>query len=135
MWHLTKTIKNECAKIHFHKVFHCAKSVHIWSYSCSGPHFPAFRLNTERYRVPLRIQSECGKMWTRITSNTDTFYAVSLMVATLDLLSKKLQLCHLENLKYPLLIRNNRMFMLKLWELIMEKIKKVPLINICRIKN
>ena len=26
--------------------------------------------------VSLRIQSECGKMWTRITPNTDTFYAV-----------------------------------------------------------
>ena len=24
----------------------------------------------------VRIQSECGKMWTRITSNKDPFYAV-----------------------------------------------------------
>ena len=30
-----------------------------------------------RYSVSLRIQSECGKMRTRITSNTDTFYAVT----------------------------------------------------------
>ena len=30
---------------------HCVKSVRIWS--CSGPHFPVFGLNT--------IQSECGK--------------------------------------------------------------------------
>ena len=30
----------------------------------------------ERYGVSLRIQSECGKMQTRITPNTDTFYAV-----------------------------------------------------------
>ena len=29
------------------------------------------------YSVSLRIQSECGKMWTRINPNTDTFYAVS----------------------------------------------------------
>ena len=56
------------------KFFHCVKSVHIRSYS--GPHFPAFRLNTERYSVSLRIQSECGKMRTRITPNTDTFYTV-----------------------------------------------------------
>ena len=28
---------------------HCIKSVHIWSYS--GPYFPAFGLNTERYGV------------------------------------------------------------------------------------
>ena len=26
------------------------------------PHFPAFRMNTERSGVPLLIQSECGKM-------------------------------------------------------------------------
>ena len=25
------------------------------------PHFPAFGLNTERYEISLRIQSECGK--------------------------------------------------------------------------
>ena len=33
--------------------------------SISGPHFLAFELNTERYEVSLRIQSECGKIWTR----------------------------------------------------------------------
>ena len=37
--------------------------------SISGPYFPAFGVNTEG--VPLRIQSECGKIWTRKTSNTD----------------------------------------------------------------
>ena len=31
----------------------------------SGPYFPAFGLNTERYEVSLRIQSECGKTRTR----------------------------------------------------------------------
>ena len=30
-----------------------------------------------RYRVSLRIQSECGKMHTRINTNTDTFQVVS----------------------------------------------------------
>ena len=53
---------------------HYVKSVGVRSYS--GAHFPAFRLNTERYGVSLRIQSECGKMRTRITPNTETFYAV-----------------------------------------------------------
>ena len=43
---------------------------------CSVPHFPAFGLNAERYRVSLRIQSECGKMRTRITPNMDNFRAV-----------------------------------------------------------
>ena len=31
----------------------------------SGPYFPAFVLNTERYFVSLCIQSECGKIRTR----------------------------------------------------------------------
>ena len=57
------------------KTNHCVKSVRTRSYS--GPHFPAFGLNTKRYEVSLCIQSKCGKMWTRIIPNTDTFYAVN----------------------------------------------------------
>ena len=53
---------------------HCLKSARIRSYS--GPHFPAFGLNAERYLVSLCIQSKCGKIWTRITSKTDTFHSV-----------------------------------------------------------
>ena len=56
--------------------FHCVNSVCIRSHS--GQHFPAFGLNTERYGVygvSLRVQSEYEKMRTRITPNTDTFYA------------------------------------------------------------
>ena len=41
---------------------HCMKSVRIWSYS--GPYFPAFGLNTERYGVSFRIQSKCEKIRT-----------------------------------------------------------------------
>ena len=51
-------------------VYYCVKRVLIRSY------FPAFGLNTERYSRYLRIQSECGKIWTRIIPNTDTFYVV-----------------------------------------------------------
>ena len=40
-------------------IYHCVKS---------GPHFPAFGLNTERYSVSLRIQSECWKIRTRKNS-------------------------------------------------------------------
>ena len=60
----------------YNKVYnkHCVKSVRIWSFS--GPYFLAFRLNTERYRVSVRIQFECGKIWTRKTPKTDTFHAV-----------------------------------------------------------
>ena len=42
--------------------WHCVKNVPIQSYS--GPHFPAFG------------RSECGKMRTRITPNTDTSRSV-----------------------------------------------------------
>ena len=52
----------------------CVKSVCIQSYS--GPCFPAFGMNAERCGISLRIQSECGKIRTRITPNTDTFRAV-----------------------------------------------------------
>ena len=42
----------------------------------SGPYFPVFGLNTERYSVSLRIQSECGKIGPEKTSYLDTFHAV-----------------------------------------------------------
>ena len=47
-------------------LLHCVRSARILSFS--GPHFPAFGLNTERYGVSLRIQSECGKIPTRNTA-------------------------------------------------------------------
>ena len=39
----------------------------------SGPYFPTFGLNTVRYEVSLRIQSECGKIQTRKSSVFDHF--------------------------------------------------------------
>ena len=54
---------------------HCTKNVRIQSYS--GPYFPAYGLNMERFGVSLCIQSKCGKMWIRITLDTDTFHAVN----------------------------------------------------------
>ena len=51
----------------------------------SGPYFPAFGLNTERYFVSLLIQSECGKIRTRnnsvfghFSSNDTLFYTTTL---------------------------------------------------------
>ena len=41
---------------------HCVKSALVRSFSAS--YFPIFALNTERYFVSLRIQSECGKIRT-----------------------------------------------------------------------
>ena len=61
-------------KDNFSRDMHCVKSVRIRIFI--GPYFPAFGLNTERYSVSLCIQSECGKMQTRKTPDTDTFYAV-----------------------------------------------------------
>ena len=49
---------------------HSVKSVRIRSYS--GPHFPAFGLNTERCGIS-KITSK-----TSITPNTDNFYTVSV---------------------------------------------------------
>ena len=43
----------------------CPYSELFWS--AFFPHFPAFGLNTGRYSVSLRIQSECGK----VRKNTD----------------------------------------------------------------
>ena len=63
---------------------HCIKSVRIRSYS--GPHFPTFGLDRDRCSVSLRIQSECRKMRTRITPNTDTFHAVPLSIESTLLL-------------------------------------------------
>ena len=54
--------------------YHCVKSARIQSFS--GPHFPAFGLNTQRCSASLRVQSECGKIRTRKTLNTGTFLTV-----------------------------------------------------------
>ena len=64
---------------------HCVQGVRIWRYS--GQFFPAFELNTKRHGVSLRIQSECGKMWTRVTPNTDAFHAVIRMQKIAELSS------------------------------------------------
>ena len=49
----------------------------------SGPYFPVFGLNTERYSVFLRIQSECRKIRTRKNSVfghfSGGFYAIRFM--------------------------------------------------------
>ena len=59
---------------HESEAYHCVKSVLIRSFS--GPLFPAFGLNTERYSASLLILPECGKIRTRKTPNTDNFHAV-----------------------------------------------------------
>ena len=52
----------------------------------SGLHFPTFGLNTERYEVSVRIQSECGKIRTRNSSVFGHFSRSALPVLILYLL-------------------------------------------------
>ena len=47
---------------------YCVKSVHIGRYS--GPHFPRI------FPYAVRMRENAGKNQTRISPNTDTFYAV-----------------------------------------------------------
>ena len=56
---------------------HCVKSVRVRSFS--GPYFPAFGQNTEKYGVSVRIESEDGKIRFRKTPNTDNFQAVEMV--------------------------------------------------------
>ena len=53
-------------------IYHSVKCIPIRSFS--GLCFPTFGLNTERYGVSLRIQSECWKIGTRNFPNTDIFH-------------------------------------------------------------
>ena len=62
-------------QVNKHAVNQRDKSVRIRSYS--GPYFPAFGLNTEKYFLSLCIQSKCAKMRIGITLNRDTFYPVN----------------------------------------------------------
>ena len=55
-------------------IYNCVRNVRIRDFFCS--HFPAYGLNRERYLVSPSIQSNCGKLRTRKTPNTDTFHAV-----------------------------------------------------------
>ena len=54
---------------------HCVKSVRIRSYS--DPHFPTFGLKTEYLSV---FSPNAGKIRAGITSNTDSFYAVPIVL-------------------------------------------------------
>ena len=51
----------------------------------SGQHFPALGLNMDRHGVSLRIQTECSKIRTRKTPNTDTFQGVQVLLRLLSL--------------------------------------------------
>ena len=72
------------------------KSVRIQS--ISGSYFPAFGLNTERYSISpysVQMRGNAGKMRTRLTPNTDTFYAA--IIGVLMVVSKILRATVLMN--------------------------------------
>ena len=77
--HLLFTLLTRLRQI-FPFIIHCVKSVHIRSFS--GPYFPAFGLNKDRFSASLRIQFKCEKIRTIKTPNTDTLYAV--IITTFD---------------------------------------------------
>ena len=60
-------LKPDKPKIDIQLRWLCVKSIHIWNYS--GPYFSRIFLYS------LRMRENAGKMRTRITPNTDTFYA------------------------------------------------------------
>ena len=68
--------------------FHSVKSVHIRS--SSAPYFPPIR--TE-YSVSLRIQSKCGKIWTRKSPTLTLFTQCSTL--TLQALHVKIGCTHI----------------------------------------
>ena len=70
--HKRRLIEEVIDPLTFHR--HCVKSVNIRSFF--GPHFPIFGLNTEKYSLSLRIQSECGKIRTRKNLTMNTFHTV-----------------------------------------------------------
>ena len=76
VFHIYLRLVKRLIVVAYNYYLNCIKHVRIRKYS--GPHFSAFRLNTERYRISVRIQSVCGKMRTRIFPNTSTFHGVLL---------------------------------------------------------
>ena len=64
--------------VKIHCVKQCLYSELLWSrFSCIWTW----------YSVSLRIQSECGKIQTRVTPNTDAFYAITIIAIFSFLLS------------------------------------------------
>ena len=76
-FHLFPWWYSETTKLTFHSVFitNTAWKMSVFSVFLIRI-FPQFGLNMERYSLSLRIQSECGKIRTSKTPNTDIFYVV-----------------------------------------------------------
>ena len=66
-WNILNIVSHKTIKIQLLFYFHTARKVSKYGVF-SGPCFPAFGLNKERYSVSLRIRSECRKI--RIRKNS-----------------------------------------------------------------
>ena len=104
---------------------HCVKSVCIRSYS--DPYFSAFWLNTEKYSVSFCIQSKYGKIWNRITPNTDAFHAVRVKVQFVEWISRDGQI---KNFFY--MRRGRKLFVGKMYRSIKQLYKKFSLFCFCK---
>ena len=86
-WYTPTLMKNGLCSVtlhgnKFHKcVFHQIDSLSVLT------------LYTHRVKLKFRMKSECGKILTRKTSNTDTFHAVAISVISIQ--KKVSQLCFL----------------------------------------
>ena len=87
------------------KLCHYLKSVRIRSFS--GPYFPAFGLDTDRYSVSLHNQSDSGKIRTRKTPNIDTFYAMRLiaLIKSLSLLPIRQECIYVSSKRKNILLK------------------------------
>ena len=90
-WTSSQVIFKVSSRIFFYFFFFICLLFHLftgaytaWKVSkygvISGPYFPAFGLNTERYEVSLRIQSESWKMRTRNSSAFGLFSGSAICV-------------------------------------------------------
>ena len=98
---------------------HCVKNVCIRSFS--GPYFPAFGMNTERYGLSIRIQSKCGKIRATKTPNKDIFYAVCII---LEMVDKALPSKHSYLFRFKFKIRFNFFLMIIRKKLKALKVKR-----------
>ena len=65
-WKISFRKKQAERWLHFHIFWKISLIEKVSKYGVfSGPYFPAFELNTERYKISPRIQSKCGKIQTR----------------------------------------------------------------------
>ena len=100
-------ISKKATKENIH--LHCVKSVRIRSKS--GPHCPAFGLNTERSRSSSPYSVRMREMQTRITPNTDIFQAVlaairAILNLRLSNLWLQVNVSHLHDHKFKHLLQD-----------------------------